>query len=52
MRDDEFEWDDAKAAANWRNHGVSFHDAIKTFRDPFAIERIDDRGITARKGST
>ena len=43
MRDDEFEWDDAKAAANWRDHGVSFHHAIKAFRDRFAVERFDDR---------
>ena len=33
----------AKATANWRDHGVSFHDAIKAFRDPLAIEQIDDR---------
>jgi uncharacterized DUF497 family protein len=38
-----FGWRDAKATANWRDHGVSFHDAIKAFRDPLAIERIDDR---------
>jgi uncharacterized DUF497 family protein len=43
MPDDEFEWDDAKAAANWRDHGVSFHHAIKAFRDRFAVERFDDR---------
>jgi uncharacterized DUF497 family protein len=30
---------DAKATADWRDHGVSFHDAIKAFRDPSAIER-------------
>ena len=38
-----FEWDDDKAAANWRAHGVAFHQAIKAFRDPFAVEQIDDR---------
>jgi uncharacterized DUF497 family protein len=38
-----FEWDDAKAEANWRAHGVAFHQAIQAFRDPFALERIDDR---------
>ena len=43
IQDDVFEWNDAKAAANWRDHGVAFHHAIKTFRDPFAVERIDDR---------
>ena len=43
MNDDTFEWDDEKAVANWRSHGVSFDQAIKAFRDHFAIERIDDR---------
>jgi uncharacterized protein len=43
MSDDAYDWDDAKAAANWRNHGVTFYQAIKTFRDAFAIEWIDDR---------
>lgn len=39
----EFEWDDEKAAVNWRDHGVAFNEAIKAFRDPFAVERIDAR---------
>lgn len=39
----EFEWHEAKAEANWRNHGVSFELAKTVFNDPFAIERIDDR---------
>jgi uncharacterized DUF497 family protein len=34
----EFEWDEAKAWANRRAHGVAFHEAVKAFRDPFAIE--------------
>jgi len=38
-----FAWDDAKAEANWRAHGVAFYQAIQAFRDPFALERIDDR---------
>jgi uncharacterized DUF497 family protein len=42
MQDDEFGWRDAKGAANWRDHGISFHDAIKALHDPLAIERIDD----------
>jgi uncharacterized protein len=37
------EWDEAKAAENYAKHGVSFETAIKVFRDPFAIERLDDR---------
>jgi len=39
----EFEWHEAKAAANLRDHGVSFELAKTVFRDPFAIERVDDR---------
>ncbi len=39
----EFEWDNAKAKANFRRHGVSFDLAKTVFKDPFAIERIDDR---------
>jgi uncharacterized DUF497 family protein len=38
-----FEWDPAKAKANWKKHGVSFELASTVFRDPFAIDRIDDR---------
>ena len=43
MQDDEFEWDDAKAAKNQARHGVSFELARAAFRDPFAIEFLDDR---------
>jgi uncharacterized DUF497 family protein len=39
----EFEWHDAKAEANLRDHGVSFELAKTVFKDPFAIERVDDR---------
>lgn len=39
----DFDWDDAKAKANWNAHGVSFESARTVFRDPFAIERLDDR---------
>jgi len=28
---------------NYAKHGVSFETAIKVFRDPFGIERLDDR---------
>jgi uncharacterized DUF497 family protein len=43
MQDEAFEWDDAKAALNWRNHGVSFEMARDLFKDIFAIEGTDDR---------
>ena len=39
----EFEWDNDKAGINWREHGVAFNEAIKAFRDLFAVERLDDR---------
>ena len=39
----QFEWDRRKAEANLRRHGVSFEFAKGVFRDPFAIELIDDR---------
>jgi uncharacterized DUF497 family protein len=39
----EFEWDEAKAEANWRVHGVSFKLAQTAFDDAFSIERVDDR---------
>jgi uncharacterized protein len=43
MVDEEFEWDDGKAAANERKHGVTFEEARDVFRDPLAIELLDDR---------
>jgi len=39
----EFEWHDAKATANLQNHGVGFDLATTVFKDPFAVERLDDR---------
>ena len=39
----EFEWHDAKADVNLATHGVSFELAQTVFRDPFAVERLDDR---------
>ncbi len=42
MQDEFFEWDDAKAASNWRHHGVTFEMARDAFKDPFALEWIDD----------
>ncbi len=42
MRDDRFEWDDRKAAANLRKHEVSFELARLVFDDPIAIDELDD----------
>ena len=39
----DFEWDEAKAKANFNAHGVSFELAKKVFKDVFAIEGLDDR---------
>ena len=43
MRDDDFEWDDAKAAANLARHGVSFEAARLAFSDAIAVAREDPR---------
>jgi hypothetical protein len=43
VRDDEFEWDDRKAAQNRAAHAVSFDMARAVFRDPFALDWLDDR---------
>lgn len=43
MNNDAFEWDEAKAAKNYAKHGVTFEAARDVFKDPFAIEQIDDR---------
>jgi uncharacterized protein len=44
MGEDAFEWDDAKAAAYYAKHGVTF-DAARDlfFKDAFAIGQVDDR---------
>jgi hypothetical protein len=39
----DFEWDEAKAAANLAKHGVSFEQACQAFDDPFAFDFVDDR---------
>ncbi|MBK7582627.1 MAG: BrnT family toxin [Myxococcales bacterium] len=33
----QFEWDDAKAAANFEKHGVSFEEASTAFGDPLSV---------------
>jgi uncharacterized DUF497 family protein len=43
MNEPEFEWDAVKAAQNEANHGVTFEMARDVFKDPFAIEWLDDR---------
>jgi uncharacterized DUF497 family protein len=36
-----FDWDDEKAIANLRKHGVSFGEATEVFYDPNALEAYD-----------
>ena len=36
-----FEWDENKAEANLRKHGVSFDDACSVFLDPLALSGPD-----------
>ena len=43
MQDDEFEWDNDKAAQNFAAHGVSFEAGRLAFDDVFAVEREDRR---------
>jgi uncharacterized DUF497 family protein len=42
MKDEDFEWDDAKAVRDWRVHNISFEMAREVFKDIFAIEWDDD----------
>ena len=39
---DDFEWDRAKAAANFKKHGVKFEHAVIAFEDPFALVELDE----------
>jgi uncharacterized DUF497 family protein len=43
MRDDHFEWDDAKAVSNAAKHGITFEEARHVFADPHAVEFEDTR---------
>ena len=43
MKEPEFEWGAVKAARNEADHGVTFEMARDVFKDPFAIELLDDR---------
>ena len=41
-----FEWDDEKAAINFRKHGIKFQTAAKVFNDPYRFEKYDDAHST------
>ena len=42
MRDDDFEWDDAKARANIARHRVTFEMAREALDDPFTVGWLDE----------
>ena len=41
-QDDDFEWDDVKAARNRREHNITFEMAREVFKDILAIDWDDD----------
>ena len=43
MEDDDFEWNDDKAAQNFAAHGVTFDAARLAFEDAFGVVREDRR---------
>jgi uncharacterized DUF497 family protein len=42
MNDGQFQWDDTKAATNIADHGVTFEAARDVFKDPFALDWLDE----------
>ena len=40
--DFEFEWDEEKAATNFRKHGIRFETAVRVFEDPDIKDYYDD----------
>ncbi len=46
MRDEYFEWDDAKAETNLRKHGVGFAEASTVLADPNLLTLDDSRHST------
>jgi uncharacterized protein len=43
MSDEEYVWDERKAASNFAKHNVTFEMAHGAFSDVFAIEILDER---------
>jgi len=43
VRFGDFEWDARKAAANIRNHGITFQEATTIFSDPLSLTKPDAR---------
>ena len=42
-----FEWDEAKALANQKKHGVSFEEAESVFYDEFAVQFYDEENLVS-----
>ncbi len=42
MNDEKFQWDERKAASNIVEHGVTFDAARDVFKDPFALDWLDE----------
>jgi uncharacterized protein len=42
MNDGQFQWDDVKAASNLAYHKVAFEAARSVFRDPLALDWLDE----------
>jgi hypothetical protein len=47
-----FDWDPVKAAANLKNHNISFEQACDVFKDWIALDELDDREATENIGTT
>jgi uncharacterized protein len=47
----EYQWDQAKAAANLKKHGVAFPDASLALEDPHALTMADPDASTNRGSS-
>jgi uncharacterized DUF497 family protein len=54
-----FKWDERKAAANFRKHGVSFTEAATAFGDPLSVtirdplhSELEDRYILVGRAHT
>ena len=45
VREVKYEWDNGKAAVNFRKHGVDFADAIAALEDTKRVEEIDTRFV-------
>jgi uncharacterized DUF497 family protein len=42
MNDGKFQWDDTRAASNVADHRVTFEAAREVFKDPFALDWLDE----------